>query len=612
MSDPHGMIRTTTTPQEKADPMTEQTESGPQVPPPAGTTRKLTAKETADQALEGVLALQSALSELEARIATAPAGANDDLTPPRTLKAITDLDRDMTALSEFVNQLAGKLDALPASGPVPALGEEVTAKTEALANLVGKELGELVERDAHLEQELGSLGRAVSTLTERLAELDARPAAEGGEDAFTARWNELARQVDRVLTEQREDTQRNLGALTERVDNLGRLMSTDGLPVLPGVTTGAPKVYGAMVQVMREVREVGKNGVGPREAGAYGYRKLDDAVDAVGAALREVGILLVPVEVVSHEIHQTVVPTKEGSRTWTTATVTMRWRYIHPEDGSSQDVVMAGEGRDMGDKATGKANSNAWKNALVQSLNIPVQGMPEVENEHPVIGAGQGQPDHMGNAADYRARAEAEERRFVARESAATPVQQPQGGQLTKDEAARRTVQALNNLSAVPPAERRAKLDAIADYARDQGLTDLVVDGVKVSQVIITVLATLVPDHAFSAPPGQRGPIANAPQQVMQRAEAQVQAAQAEEVRRMIQERDPNSTAAHVSGMVAQQAQQRASQFDPQAASQGRSGWTDPQPQQFPLPADEPPWEGNDGGAYYVGDRKADIPVNYP
>lgn len=551
--------------------MSEQTEAGPQVPPPVGATRKPTAKETADQALEGVLALQARLAEWEAGGVQVPVG---DAAPADLVKQVTDLDRDLTALAEHVNNLPARsaapnthleesLRALTEQvrrmeeSPLPELGAEVISKTDALAE--------------HVNQELGSLGRAVSTLTERLAELDARPqAAEDGEDGTTARMNALLRSVDVAMRDQREDAQRNLGALNRKVDELASAFTIyqQRGPAQFGesveLTVPVPKVFGAMVDVMRKVREVGKNGTGPREAGSYGYRKLDDAVDAVGAALREVGILLVPVEVVSHEIHQTVVPTKEGSRTWTTATVTMRWRYIHPEDGSSQDVVMAGEGRDMGDKATGKANSNAWKNALVQSLNIPVQGMPEVEDEHPVIGAGQGQPDHMANAADHRARAEAEERRFVARESAA-PAQPPQAGQLTKDEAARRTVQALNNLGSVPPAERRAKVDAIARYAQEQELTDLVVDGSKVSQVIITTLATLPHSQAYVSPP--QNP-------------AEARALQP-----------------HPTGQVARQA------VPP-----------DPQPQQFPLPTapDEPLWDDNDGGAYYVGDRKADIPVNYP
>lgn len=562
MSDRPGMIRPTATPQEKADPMTEQqTESGPVVPPPPGSTRKPTAKEVADQALEGVLALQSAVAELEARIGAAPAGTST--AAPESGK-VADLDRDLNALADFVNELVGKVDALPTSGTATPDGIELRTEVERLArNIMAASVDPVVGTVQTLEQEVGSLNRAVGTLTERMAEVDARPqATEGGEDGFTARWNEVARQVDRVLAEQREDIQRNLGALTERLDGISRHISHEGLPVLPGVTTAAPRVYGAMVEVMRLVREVGKNGTGPREAGSYGYRKLDDAVDAVGAALRQVGLLLVPVEVVAHEIHQTVVPAGEGSRTWTTATVTMRWRYIHPDDGSTQDVVMAGEGRDMGDKATGKANSNAWKNALVQSLNIPVQGMPEVEDEHPVIGAGQGPAE------------------------AQSAPQQPQAGQLTKDEAARRTVQALNNLGAVPPAERRAKLDAIAGYAQAQGLTDLVVDGVKVSQVIITTLATLPAAQAFSAPPGQAGPIATTPQRAMERAEAQVHAAQAAQVNRMIQERDPNSTAAHVSGMVAEQAAQRVETFN------RMNQMMDPQPQQFPLPTDEPPWDG--------------------
>lgn len=544
------------------------TEDAPQVPPPAGSGRKLTAKETADQALEGVLALQARLAELEERGGVV---APTDGTPPVSLvKAVEDLDKDLSALAEHVNNLparsaapsAHQEETLQAIGadlqsltermavlersPLPQLGAEVTAKTDALAELV--------------QQELGSLGRAVTTLTDRLAELESQPQTAEGQDATTARMNEFLRTVETAMREQREATQRNLGAMERRLDTLALGASGE----IVELAVPVPKVYGAMVEVMREVRELGKNGVGPQEAGRYAYRKLDDAVDAVGAALRKVGLLLVPVEVISHEIHQTTVSTNNGPRTWTTATVTMRWRYIHPEDGSTQDVVMAGEGRDMGDKATGKANSNAWKNALVQSLNIPVQGLPEVEDDHPVIGAGQG----------------------PAEQRPSTPApQQPQGGQLTKDEAARRTVQALNNLGAVPPAERRAKVDAIARYAQEQALTELVVDGSKVSRVIITTLATLPPAQAFSAPPGQAGPIATTPQHVVERAEARVQAAQAAQAHRMIQERDPGSTAATVSGMVAGQAQQRAAQLNPE-------------PQLFPVgdPTDMPArgWTGAD------------------
>jgi hypothetical protein len=537
--------------------MTDQTEAAPKVPPPAENTRKPTAKEVADRALEGVLGLQAKLDELEAR-GVVPATTGDS-----TPAGFAELDRDLSALTDFVNDLAGKVGTTSGSVAVAdprteetlqAIGADLQGLTERLHRLetgtssgdsAGPAAEHLTKVAQHLEQELGSLGRAVDTLTRRVAELDSQPQAAEGVDGFTERWNQVARDMETTLAGQRAFVSRALEPLSERLARLEtRPPAAPGEPASNGHVV--PKVYSAMVDVMREVREVGKNGTGPREAGSYVYRKLDDAVDAVGAALRQVGILLVPVEVISHEIRQTVVPAGEGSRTWTTATVTVRWRYIHPEDGSSQDVVMSGEGRDMGDKATGKANSNAWKNALVQSLNIPVQGMPEVEDEHPVIGAGQGPAEQRPSAP-------------------ASQQPQPQGGQLTKDEAARRTVQALNNLGSVPPAERRAKVDAIARYAQEQALTDLVVDGSKVSQVIIATLATLPHSQAYASPP--QNPV------------------------------EARALQPHPTGQVAHQA------VPP-----------DPQPQQFPLPSapDEPPWGDNDGGAYYIGDRKADIPVNYP
>lgn len=528
--------------------MTDQTEAAPKVPPPAESTRKPTAKEVADRALEGVLGLQAKLDELEAR-GVVP--VTSDGAPSTSVAA---LDRDLSALADFVNELAGKVDTTSGSTgaadprteqTLQAIGQDLQGLTERLHKLEtaepagdngGTAAEHLTEVAQHLEQELGSLGRAVDTLTGRVAELDAQPQAAEGADGFTERWNQVARDMEKALEGHRAFIRHAVGPLSERLDRL-ETRPVAALGEVVELTTPVPKVYSAMVDVMREVREVGKNGTGPREAGSYGYRKLDDAVDAVGAALRQVGILLVPVEVISHEIRQTVVPAGEGSRTWTTATVTVRWRYIHPEDGSSQDVVMSGEGRDMGDKATGKANSNAWKNALVQSLNIPVQGLPEVEDEHPVIGAGQGPAEQRPPQQQAQRPPQAEQ------------PQAAQSGALPLDVAAHRAAQALKNLGAVPPAERRAKFEEISAYAGKYDLLRFVVDGVQLGALILATGATIPPPRGF----GQlQGGLAGAPQRAMERT-AQGIVDQAEEL--------------------------------------ARQAGLDPQPQQFPL-SDEPPWDG--------------------
>lgn len=559
----------------------QQAESGPVVPPPASATRKPTAKEVADQALEGVLALQARMDELEGQSATV---ALADGAPPASLvKAVSDLDRDLSAMTEFVNELAGKV-AAPA-GPIsvdvaPAVDHKLSQHTERIGEALN-------QRDERIGQEIGSLGRAVDALTSRLGEIDARITEAGeGSPVDAERWNQVARDVEAMFREHREDTQRNLGALVRQINNA----STRPEATVELDTIAVPKVYGAMVDVMRLVREVGKNGVGPQEAGRYPYRKLDDAVDAVGSALRSIGLLLVPVEVIAHEIHQTTVTTGNGPRTWTTATVTMRWRYIHPEDGSTQDIVMAGEGRDMGDKATGKANSNAWKNALVQSLNIPVQGMPEVEDDHPVIGGGQGQrepsrTDHMARADQHERQAEQHRREFVREESAP---QQPAGGQLTREDAARRASEALKGLGLVPVADRRAKFQAIADYATRQDLLRYEVDGVQLGALVIATGATIPPPEAFNQ---QAGPLARGPQEAMQRTgqgmldeAAQVQAQHAAEMARQIAERDPGSTAARVSQEIAGQAREHAAMVHG-GRGQGmaaQAAANEPQPQYFP------------------------------
>src|SRR5688572_13780120 len=112
----------------EADPMTDQTEAAPKVPPPAESTRKPTAKEVADRALEGVLGLQAKLDELEARgVVPAPSGES-------TPVGLAELDRDLSALTDFVNDLAGKVGTASGSTPV------ADPRTEETLQAIGQDL----------------------------------------------------------------------------------------------------------------------------------------------------------------------------------------------------------------------------------------------------------------------------------------------------------------------------------------------------------------------------------------------------------------------------------------------------------------------------------------
>lgn len=52
-------------------------------------------------------------------------------------------------------------------------------------------------------------------------------------------------------------------------------------------------------------------------------------------------------------------------------------------DGSYVDVVGSGHGGDVDDKAGGKADTYAWKSAILKGLTVPEQDMPDTDDEEP-------------------------------------------------------------------------------------------------------------------------------------------------------------------------------------------------------------------------------------
>lgn len=101
----------------------------------------------------------------------------------------------------------------------------------------------------------------------------------------------------------------------------------------------------------------------------YNFRSVEDALNVTGPIFREHGILCVP-RVVQHRTEA-----QEGSdkKTKCRATVLMEMDFI-AEDDSKVTVSMGGEGVDFGgDKATSKAQSQAFKYCIFLGLQVPVQ-----------------------------------------------------------------------------------------------------------------------------------------------------------------------------------------------------------------------------------------------
>lgn len=164
--------------------------------------------------------------------------------------------------------------------------------------------------------------------------------------------------------------------LIERFDRLPQHV----VPESVELTVAPPLIAGAIVDLMRMVTDIGKNGQASADMGGFKFRRLEDAMDAIGHAMRELGLIF-KTTVLHREAHRDIV----GGRTWTSVYITMRYAFIHPDDMSEHWFEMVGEGRDLGDKAAGKAASYALKTALLECLMIPVNGLPDPDDEKPVI-----------------------------------------------------------------------------------------------------------------------------------------------------------------------------------------------------------------------------------
>lgn len=129
--------------------------------------------------------------------------------------------------------------------------------------------------------------------------------------------------------------------------------------------SGKPSVVEALAAVMRAVPAVGKDDRNTQQG--FNYRGIDGVLNAVGPALREHGVVVMP------EVQDVEYSTEEvGSRRSRVGfvRVTVKYRFIGPA-GDELCCVVAGEAMDAGDKATPKAMSVAFRTALLQVLAIP-------------------------------------------------------------------------------------------------------------------------------------------------------------------------------------------------------------------------------------------------
>lgn len=367
-------------------------------------------------------------------------------------------------------------------------------------------LSDLRNRLATVEQELQGQGDPVS--------------ATLAEDHQS---DQIEHMVDRKLAAMFEVaglTPARLATLTREFDDLRQHVETHGTSVTQAIVnqvadelerrrprlgsdaTTAPSGTGAarkVLELMRMVTHIGKE----RQAdmgtgGKFKFRGIDEAMDAVGHAMREVGLILSP-EVLNEESSTTPVTKKGDGRNgpfestvlWTTTKLTMRYTFVDPDDGSSHRIEMVGEGRDASDKSTSKAGSMAFKYGLLQGLCIPVTGLDDSDASPPQI---------MEN-----------ERARPAQQQDERPAQQPTPDRTEQQTAQRagEALQAIRNIYRVEggPQAQYNRLVQIMNRVKAENLLGHSVDGSTLDQHGQAAMRTLqAPPPGNDMPPPDEPP----------------------------------------------------------------------------------------------------------
>jgi hypothetical protein len=133
------------------------------------------------------------------------------------------------------------------------------------------------------------------------------------------------------------------------------------------------KVHAAINKVKLELAAHGgitKDRTAPDQIGGYAFRGIDDADNVLCGLTAKHGLVLYP-RVVDKKSESQIDGRGKLQRH---IELTMEIDIVHEEDGSMHTVRACGEGIDSGDKGTGKAHSNARKQAVFSVFQVPTHG----------------------------------------------------------------------------------------------------------------------------------------------------------------------------------------------------------------------------------------------
>jgi hypothetical protein len=150
-----------------------------------------------------------------------------------------------------------------------------------------------------------------------------------------------------------------------------------------------PRVYDAIASI---IAELGKVGIAKSQVNAdegYAYRGIDDVLKALSPLLARHKLCILP------RVLDRFVAERQGALGTVLVSVSLKVAYdfVSARDGSVHAIEAYGEALDDGDKATAKAMSAAYKQAMLQAFCIPSDGNEDSDARSHRLGAHGEQPD---------------------------------------------------------------------------------------------------------------------------------------------------------------------------------------------------------------------------
>ncbi len=135
-------------------------------------------------------------------------------------------------------------------------------------------------------------------------------------------------------------------------------------------------IYERLNRILAELPAIGKNQRNPQQG--FMFRGHDDILNALNPLLAKHGVIVVP------DVLERVTSQRETSKGGVMYEVNLHVRYrFYGADGDYVEASTWGEGTDMGDKATNKAMTMAFKNALNQTFAISSAEFKDADAETP-------------------------------------------------------------------------------------------------------------------------------------------------------------------------------------------------------------------------------------